>query len=84
MQTPQPIQIAPDFRMTVVLEAQQWNAVMASLHREQYFIAAPLIEAMGAQLRQQAEQANATAIEPPLGGRTGNGLDHEPVEAKVA
>jgi hypothetical protein len=39
-------QIAPTTRIEVVLEAQQWNAVMAAISKQPYEFAAPLINAI--------------------------------------
>jgi hypothetical protein len=53
-------------RMTVTLEAQQWNGVLAALAEAPYRVAAPLIQVMTEQLQQQSSGS---------GGPTLNGLD---------
>lgn len=51
--------VSPTMQMSVVLEAQQWNAIMGALSDAPYRIAAPLIQAISVQLDQQASQGEA-------------------------
>lgn len=43
---------------TVTLEAQQWNAVLATLTDAPYRVSAPLIQAISEQLQGQAQNGN--------------------------
>jgi hypothetical protein len=75
MQSVQPqqqqITVTPEQQLSVSLQAQQWNQVIAVLHDAPYRIAQPLIRDIGEQLQQQT-QAVASGV--------GNGLDpHPPV-----
>ena len=45
--------------ITVTLQAQQWNVVLAALNEAPYRIAAPLIAAIGEQLQAHAPRPNA-------------------------
>lgn len=56
--------------MTVQLQAQVWNAIIASMGKEQHYIVWPLIQAIQEQLSAQAEKLPAT-----------NGLDTRPGES---
>jgi len=67
-QQPQPTPIPATAMLSVQLEAQQWNAVLAALSDAPYRIAAPLIQAMSEQLQTQTLP------------RQGNGVDLNPVE----
>jgi hypothetical protein len=58
--------ISPNTQLTVTLDAQQWNGVLAALSDAPYKMAAPLIQAMTEQLQTQAQTIPTT----------GNGLDH--------
>jgi hypothetical protein len=58
--------IPPNTQLTVTLDAQQWNGVLAALSDAPYKVAAPLIQAMTEQLQAQAQMT----LTP------GNGLDH--------
>ena len=53
--------LQPDFPISITLEAQQWNAVLAALGEAPYRIAAPLINKIVEQVqeRQQAPAALA-------------------------
>jgi len=59
--------MTPQQPLTVTLEAQQWNAVMALLSEGPYRIAAPLIEAI-----QRQCMAASTSLLPMM---QGNGED---------
>jgi hypothetical protein len=50
-QQPQPIEAT--MPLSVTLEAQQWNQVLACLHDAPYRVAAPLIQSVGQQLQIQ-------------------------------
>ena len=64
--------IAPTMKLTITLEAQQWNGVLAALSEAPYKLAAPLIQTMGEQLN---GQTSGQAV-PSLG----NHLDRDPLE----
>jgi hypothetical protein len=64
--------IPPDTPLTVTLEAQQWNAVIAALSEAPFRIAAPLIQAITGQLQGQAAQVQ----QQPRPGA--NGVDDTP------
>jgi hypothetical protein len=78
---PQSRPVPANMPLTITLEAQQWNSVMAALAETPYRIAAPLIQAISEQLQQQAatvaeaEQTHPQARVLPTGG---NGLDRDP------
>jgi hypothetical protein len=59
--------------LTVTLEAQQWQSVIAALSEAPYRVAAPLIDAITQQFQVQATQSAAEAS-----GSIGNGVDHNP------
>jgi hypothetical protein len=63
--------MAPQQPLTVTLEAQQWNAVMALLAEGPYRISAPLIQAI-------QQQCMAAERPPDDLARRGNGADPEP------
>lgn len=54
--------IAATTPLSVTLEAQQWNAVIAALAEAPYRIAAPLIQAMSEQLQQNAPDQGVPAV----------------------
>lgn len=54
IQQPQPQGVPATQQFTITLEAQQWNAVLAALAEAPYRVSAPLIQAIGQQLQQQA------------------------------
>jgi uncharacterized Zn finger protein len=54
--------IAANTPLSVTLEAQQWNAVIAALSEAPYRIAAPLIQSMSEQLQQNATQENVQVM----------------------
>jgi len=62
--------VAPTQPLTVTLEAQHWNTVLAAMSKAPYEVVAPLIQMMGEQLQVQTQQA----AEQPAS----NGLDHDP------
>ena len=65
--------VAATTPLTVTLEAQHWNTVLAAMSKAPYEVVAPLIQMMGEQLGQQ------TQGEPPAPPRpAANGLDHDP------
>jgi hypothetical protein len=64
--------VAATMVLSVQLEAQQWNAVMAALVEAPYRVVAPLIESITQQLQSQAQQS------PVQPGVVGNGLDINP------
>jgi hypothetical protein len=45
---------------TVTLQAQEWNAVLSAMAKATYEQAAPLIQAIGAQLQEQAAASPPT------------------------
>ena len=45
----QPVAIAPEEKIEIVLQAQQWNGVLMALTKQPYEFSAPLIEAIRAQ-----------------------------------
>lgn len=53
---PQPTSVPATAKLSVELEAQQWNIVMMALGETAYRTAAPIIQTMGDQLTVQAEQ----------------------------
>ena len=55
-QTPPPGAVPNTQPFTVTLQAQEWNAVLAAMSKATYEQAAPLIQAIGAQLQDQAAQ----------------------------
>lgn len=63
--------MTPQQPLTVTLEAQQWNAVMALLAEGPYRISAPLIQAIQQQCMRHAEA--------PSMQMRGNGADADPV-----
>jgi len=67
MQTP----VQATMPLTVTLEAQQWNQVIAAIAEAPYRVAAPLIQAMTEQLQAQA----SSEMSP---GAHGNGFDTQP------
>jgi hypothetical protein len=46
---------------TVTLQAQEWNQVLAALGEAPYRVSAPLIQAIGGQLQEQAGTAGGVA-----------------------
>jgi len=75
-QSPSPV--PPTLPMSVQLEAQQWNGVLAALSDAPYRMAAPIIDAITQQL---GEASRAHQGPPPMpgigvGGGVGNGVDH--------
>jgi hypothetical protein len=59
--------VSPNAPLTVVLEAQQWNGVMAALVKAPYEMAAPLIQAIGNQLQQQVPpNGTGLPLTPPM------------------
>jgi hypothetical protein len=70
----QPTPIPATMPMTVTLEAQQWNGVMTALSEAPYKIAAPLLEAIQAQLQSSLQSSippklpngEALAAQPPM------------------
>jgi hypothetical protein len=54
--------IAANAQLSVTLEAQQWNSVIAALAEAPYRIAAPLIQAMTEQLQQNAPGQEVPAV----------------------
>lgn len=53
--------IAANTPLSVTLEAQQWNSVIAALAEAPYRVAAPLIQAMSEQLQQNAPDQEVQA-----------------------
>ena len=51
----QPVAIAPEEKIEIVLQAQQWNGVLMALTKQPYEFSAPLIEAIRAQCVARAE-----------------------------
>jgi hypothetical protein len=69
MQTAQPQPIEATMPLTITLEAQQWNQVLATLNEAPYRIAAPLIQTIGQQLQEQTGQLGPQApAQAPLNG----------------
>lgn len=66
MSQPQQIGVSPTQQFTIVLEAQQWNAVLGALAEAPYRISAPLIQAIGQQLQQQAPAGTMGADAQPM------------------
>lgn len=68
---PQPIDpIDPTTRLDLTLEAQQWNTIIEVLCRSTgfpYVATAPLIEALGQQMRAKAEQHQQMRPQPQRG-----------------
>jgi hypothetical protein len=65
------ITVSPGQQFTIVLEAQQWQGVLVALSDAPYRVAAPLIQAISAQLQQQApaqQQTNGVSMSavPPV------------------
>lgn len=54
--------IAATAQLSVTLEAQQWNSVIAALAEAPYRIAAPLIQAMTEQLQQNVPGQEVPAV----------------------
>jgi hypothetical protein len=72
------IPVPANLPLTVTLEAQQWNSVMAALGKLPYEIVAPLIASMIEQLQRRA-QAQAAITQPAAAGaKASNGLDSHP------
>jgi hypothetical protein len=63
------ITIDPTTPISVTLQAQQWNAVLAVLSDQPYRLSAPLIEAI-------TTQANAVAVATAGAPSQPNGSDH--------
>jgi hypothetical protein len=63
-QQPQPTPVEPTTPLSVTLEAQQWNALLAVVQdaAAPYRITAPLIQAIGEQLQRGAA---SSAMPPP-------------------
>jgi hypothetical protein len=73
-QTPIPANLP----LTVVLEAQAWNSVLAALGKLPYEIVAPLIASMTEQL-QRGAAAQAAITQPAVAeAKAGNGIDPHP------
>lgn len=70
-------EVAPTQKFDITLEAQQWNAVLGALNEAPYRVSAPLIQAIGAQLQQQAQ----ALPQPPMMQPQPNGEDHSFVPA---
>jgi hypothetical protein len=60
--------IAANTPLSVTLEAQQWNAVIAALSEAPYRIAAPLIQSMSEQLQQNATSQENVQVMPRQNG----------------
>ena len=63
--------ISPNARIAVTLEAQQWNSVVEIIARSTgfpYFVTAPLIQAIGAQLQSGAAAQQQMTPPQPNGG----------------
>ena len=54
--------IAPTQSLTVTLEAQQWNSLMALLAEGPYRISAPLIQAIQQQCMTQSERVPTNGV----------------------
>lgn len=65
--------IAPTTPLSVTLEAQEWNVVIAALTEAPYKVVHALIQSMGGQLQAQAQQAQQAQQTEAHG--TANGLD---------
>lgn len=65
-----PVPIAPETRLAVELEAQQWNALLAILQDAPapYRITKPLFESIGEQLQAGAASVGAPAAQLQNGG----------------
>jgi hypothetical protein len=65
-QQPQPTPVEPTTPLSVTLEAQQWNALLAVVQdaAAPYRVTAPLIQAIGEQLQRGAAGASS-AMPPP-------------------
>jgi hypothetical protein len=50
--------------LTVTLQAQQWNQMIAVLHDAPYRIAQPLIRDIGEQLQQQTQPSMGNGLSP--------------------
>lgn len=51
--------LAPDQPLTITLQAQHWNTVMAALHEMPFRVAAPVIAALSGQLNEIAARGLA-------------------------
>lgn len=56
----QPISVPADAKLSVELEAQQWNVLMAALNEAPHRVAAPIFQTMTEQLSAQAEALTKT------------------------
>jgi len=68
-----PAPIDPTTPISITLQAQQWNTVLAVLSDQPYRVSAPLIDA----ITTQANAATAAAT-MPAGAPNPNGSDHVP------
>jgi len=82
MQTQQqaPAPVPPTLPMSVQLEAQQWNGVLAALSDAPYRMAAPIIDAITQQLGEASRAHQGPPLMPGIGvgDGMGNGVDHAP------
>jgi len=66
---PTPAPVPAELPLTITLQAQEWNTVMAALNELPYKVAAPLISRIGEQFAHQvgaAMAAEAAAPPPPV------------------
>lgn len=70
--------IPPDTALSVTLEAQQWNTVMAALSEAPYRVAAPLIQAITGQLQNQVQAGVSNGTISPDMAHAANGLGRIP------
>lgn len=63
-QQQQQITVTPEQQLSVSLQAQQWNQLIAVLHDAPYRIAQPLIREIGEQLQQQTLATSGNGLDP--------------------
>jgi hypothetical protein len=69
----------PTDMLSINLQAQEWNVVLAALMEAPYRISNPLIEKITGQARELASEASTTVVTPPSRSN-GSGRLHEIID----